>query len=255
MRSTGRPDAAPRQYEPPTQPNGSTRDESKERMASIPHAVLVELFRHQPTLGIELLTRLQVSLPEHQEVRVEHAESHAIAAPDSEADLVLSLRSDKPVLGIIVEVQLHQDTNKRYVWPHYVSALRARLRCPVVLCVVTPKRSVARWAATPIRLGGRNVFQATVIGPAAIPAVTERERAEQLPELAVLSAIAHGRSLDHERAANIADAAIHASEQLEPSRATNYIAVVLDTLSDSARKLLHAMNPLKYNPQNPDPQA
>jgi hypothetical protein len=210
---------------------------------------MLDLFRNQPLLALELLHRLAVKLPTHEIIRVEQTDPPGVTAPESRAGLVLSLCGARPALGIIVEAQLEQDTNKRYAWPHYVSELRARLRCPVVLCVVTPKRSVARWAATPIRLGGRNVFQATVFGPAAIPAVTQRTHAEQLPELAVLSAIAHGRGLDHERAAKIADAAMHASEQLEPSRAAPYTEVILSSLSDSARKLLQAMDPAKYQLQ------
>jgi len=120
----------------------------------------------------------------------------------------------------------------------------------VVLCVVTPKRSVARWAATPIRIGGGNVFEATVIGPAAIPAITERARACELPELAVLSAIAHGKSLDYERAAKIADAATHAALQLAQERSVLYCDIILSSLSETARKQLQAMDPTKYEFQS-----
>ena len=218
-------------------------------MARFPPDVLSQLFHNQPRLALALLHRLAFALPAHDSLHIEHDELPEVADIEQRA-LTLSLRTDKPTLGIIVDVQLHQDTSKRYAWPYYVSGLRARLRCPVVLCVVTPKRSVARWAATPIRLGGRNVFQATVIGPAAIPAVTERERALQLPELAVLSAIAHGGGLDHERAAKIADAAVHATDGLGAEDATRYADVVLQSLSDSARKLLQAMNPARFPVQS-----
>ena len=204
--------------------------------------ILVELFRCQPTLALRLLHRLSVKLPLHDEIRVEQANPSETSDAGCRADLEVSLHSGKPALGIIVEAQLDPDTSKRYAWPLYASELRARLRCPVVLCVVTTKRSVARWAATPIRMGGGNVFQATVIGPASIPAIMERFGAEQLPELAVLSAIAHGAGQDHERAARIADAAIHGIAKLETSRACRYENVVLASLSHSARKLLEIMD-------------
>jgi len=211
---------------------------------------LLELFRSQPALVTELLSRLPLSLPAYDEVRIEETSLNELEPAECRADLVLSLRGERPALGIIVEAQLQQDTQKRYAWPLYVSGLRARLRCPVVLCVVTPKRSVARWAATPIRLGGGNQFQAIVFGPAAIPAITDRERAEQLPELAVLSAIAHAKSLDHERSAKIADAAIHACEQLSLERSVLYCDIVLSSLSETARKLLQTMDPAKYEFQS-----
>lgn len=210
-------------------------------MPTLTEHALCELFRNRPELALELLAHLSLKLPDHDAIQIERAALTQDASLDN-GSLVLSLRTDKPTLGIIVEAQLQQDTNKRYEWPYYVSALRARLRCPVMLVVVTTKRSVARWAATPIRLGGGNLFQATVIGPAAIPAVTEQHRAAKLPELAVLSALAHGRGLDLERAAKIADAAIHASEQLEPERRGLYVEVVLNSLSDAARRLLEAID-------------
>jgi hypothetical protein len=205
--------------------------------------VLSQLFHNQPILALELLHRLSFDLPGHDSIQIERNALPTEEALSEHQALAISLRSERPTLGIIVDVQLHQETNKRYAWPHYVSGLRARLRCPVVLCVVTPKRSVARWAATPIRLGGRNVFKATVIGPAAIPAVTESALAQELPELAVLSAIAHGRGLDYERAAKIANAAIHASAQLESTRSSLYSDIILNSLSGSARQLLQTMTP------------
>lgn len=71
-----------------------------------------------------------------------------------EADLVLFLaRNSRYVFGIIVEVQLSRDEDKRYVWPVFVANLRARHRCPVGLLVVTVEDSIARWAARSIDLG------------------------------------------------------------------------------------------------------
>jgi hypothetical protein len=193
---------------------------------------------------------MAVHVPTHAEVRIEEAALADMQPAEYRADLVLSLRTHRPALGIIVEAQLQRDTRKRYAWPLYATGLRARLRCPVVLCVLTPKRNIARWAATPIRLGGGNVFEVTVIGPAAIPAITEPERAQAQPELAVLSAIAHGKDADHERAARIADAAVQASLGLEPDRSMLYCDLVFSSLSEAARKLLQAMDPAKYEYQS-----
>jgi hypothetical protein len=59
---------------------------------------------------------------------------------------VVLLYEDQPVLGIIVEVQLHCDDDKPYSWPVYAAGLRARIRCPVCLLVVTVHEAVAKWA-------------------------------------------------------------------------------------------------------------
>jgi hypothetical protein len=50
---------------------------------------------------------------------------------------------DVPVCAIILEVQLSEDERKPFVWPAYVANLRARLKCPVSLLVVTPHENVA----------------------------------------------------------------------------------------------------------------
>jgi hypothetical protein len=155
--------------------------------------------------------------------------------------VVLALHTHRPNLGIIVDALDASDTERRYTWPLYACGLRARLRCPAIVCVVTPRRSIARWASIPTRLGGGNVYQPTVLGPASIPAVTDAERARQLPELAVLSALVHGRGLDQERASRVAAAALQACEQLELARCQRYTALVRSALGAPARRLLHEM--------------
>ena len=51
---------------------------------------------------------------------------------------------------MIVEVQLQEDNDKLLAWPVYVAALRARLRCPAVLLVLTRDPAIRRWASRPI---------------------------------------------------------------------------------------------------------
>jgi hypothetical protein len=53
--------------------------------------------------------------------------------------MVIQLSGDGPVHGIVVEVQLSEDTRKRFVWPAYVANLRARFECPVSLLVVAAR--------------------------------------------------------------------------------------------------------------------
>lgn len=114
------------------------------------------------------------------------------------------LEDQAPVLGIVVEVQLAPDKDKRFVWPVYATNLRARLKCPVCLLVITDDDRVARWAAKPIELGGGNQFVPVVLGPSGVPEVTDPAQANADPELAVLSAMAHGQDIDVRKAVQIA---------------------------------------------------
>ena len=102
---------------------------------------------------------------------------HAVPADAASEDIVL------------VEVQLDVDRNKPFSWPLYMAAARALYRCDVCLLVVTIDEGVAAWARRPVALGPAGpLFHPTVLGPATVPHAIE----PSAPELAVLSALAHG---------------------------------------------------------------
>ena len=164
--------------------------------------------------------------------------------------LILLDAEQRPIFGIIVEVQLAPDEDKRFTWPVYAVGLRARKRCPVCVLVFTAYDHVARWAAKPIELGAGNSFSPLVIGPSAVPAVVDPARAAAEPELAVLSAMAHGNDNDTDSALRIALAAMAASVGLDPARSMLYCDLVLASLSDAARKAFLAMDPAKYEFQS-----
>jgi hypothetical protein len=215
------------------------------------HEALVFLFRSKPALAPELLsTALHVGLPQYTEVRVDSAELTDVQPAEYRADVVVLLRALEPVLGIVIEVQLSRDERKRFVWPAYVASLRRRIECAVLLLVVTPDETVARWAAMPIDLGGGNIFVPCVLRPAAVPEVVEPEQAKLEPELAVLSAMAHGRDVDAAKAARIAFAAQTASSGLDDDRSRLYFDLVSSSLSEAARRELQAMDFAKYEYQS-----
>jgi hypothetical protein len=89
---------------------------------------------------------------------------------------------------------------------------------PVGLLVVAPDPDVAAWCAEPIE--------------------TDPAEAARRPELAVLSAMAHGES-DH--GAAIARAVLPAVAGLGDDRARFYGDIVLDSLNRAARRVLEAM--------------
>lgn len=143
---------------------------------SVTHEALVQLFRDRPELAPELLhDALGVSLPAFSEVRTES--SDFVVPTEYRADLVILLIDGKPVLGIIVEVQLYTAVPKLTSWPVYVAALRARLGCPACVLVVTPSDKVAAWASKPIELGPGGRLTPLVLGPSAIPAVGDLDAA------------------------------------------------------------------------------
>lgn len=166
------------------------------------------------------------------------------------ADLVIELLDDGPAGAVVLEVQPAADEDKRLSWPSYAAVLRARLKREVCLLVVTPEESVARWAARPIALGGGNWFTPLVLGPAAIPEITDGAVAKHDPELAVLSAMAHGRHEDAARAAAIASAALSASVALDADRSRLYCDLILASLGQAARRELQSMDPAKYEFQS-----
>jgi hypothetical protein len=220
-------------------------------MPSHLHEALLFLFRNRPGLAPELLRdALNAELPAYTESRVESAELTDIQPAEYRADLVVLLYDGKPVRGIVVEVQLSSDEDKRYTWPTYAVCLRSRIRCPVCVLVVTAHESVARWARAPIDLGFGNQFVPWVLGPSGVPVVTDAQVARRDPELAVLSAMAHGGDADRETAVQIAAAALSASAGLDARRARLYLDLVLSSLTEAARKVLQAMDPDKYEYQS-----
>jgi hypothetical protein len=165
--------------------------------------------------------------------------------------MVVELWADgAPVYGIVLEVQLAESSRKRFVWPAYVANLRARLECPVALLVVTPHEAVARWAARTVSLGGLHQFTPYVLGPSAIPEVTDEARARENPELAVLSAMAHCRDADAARAIEIAIAAQSASVGLDADRSRIYGDLIMSSLGEAAREALKTMAAHKYEFQS-----
>ncbi|MGH8930558.1 MAG: hypothetical protein ACRDZO_08000 [Egibacteraceae bacterium] len=197
--------------------------------------------RRRPTLAIELLSgALGVELPGFDQARVESGEFTDLGPTEYRADTVVVLSAAGcPVAGVVVEVQLSRDPHKRWSWPVYAVTLRARLRCPVLLLVVCVDAATAAWCAAPIALGypGDRVTP-LVLGPRQAPVVTDAGRAAQMPELAVLSALAHGG--DPARR-GVLDALVAGLRAVDEERGTLYADLVLDALPQAARRYLEEL--------------
>jgi hypothetical protein len=111
------------------------------------------------------------------------------------------------------------------------------------LLVVTIDAGIAEWALSVVTVTAPNArFAPVVLGPAAIPWITDPEAAARSPELAVLSALAHG---NEPGGLHVAVAAIAAVARLDPPTATAYHDLIHHRLSEAARIALEALMAIK----------
>jgi hypothetical protein len=205
------------------------------------HESLVDLFKNRPSLGAELLSEaLGVAMPSYTEARLISIDLTQIQPAEYRADLVvLLLDGDEPALVLIIEVQLGIDPRKRFTWPEYAMGARAARGCPVGLLVIAPDADVAAWCAEPIETGIPGfVLHPPVLGRTGVPVVTDPAEAARRPELAVLSAMAHGTS---EAGAAIAAALLPALHRRADGKTKLYHDLVLNSLNEAARRALEAM--------------
>ena len=157
-------------------------------MPSSVHEIILALFREHPGL-------LRAWAPDW--VRDAWREGADVTAADSpfvehapverRADLVLRLDG----LSIVVEAQLRTDQAKLAAWPVYQALLRARSGQPVIVVVVTTKRTVEAWAKEGIEMAPGQRWSPVVIGPGSIPRSPTRAEVARHPALGVLALHAH----------------------------------------------------------------
>ena len=88
----------------------------------------------------------------------------------------------------------------------------------------------ARWAARPIQIGRVNTFTPIVVSPTGVPVLVDEDVARANPELAVLSAMAHGSDENVDRAARVALCAHAAIVGLDGDRSRLYCDLVIHSL-------------------------
>lgn len=153
--------------------------------------------------------------------------------------MVTLLSGHQAVLAVIVEIQLKPDPVKRRTWPVYLTTLHARLRCPVVLLVLSPGNRCADWCAQPIHIGHPGwELRPLVLGPRQVPVVTDAAEAASNPELSLLSVVAHSEDPQRDK---IFDSFLHALRTVEDERASLYADLVLATLHTAARHYLETL--------------
>ena len=210
---------------------------------SFDHDILVELFRRRGEIAAALLQACAVPVVDYARVELRSIDLSQVVSTEYRADAVVVLRDaqDGAAMGVIIEVQRWVTRGKRLTWPVYLTTLRAEYDCPVVLLVVTPDPDVAAWARRPIELGHPGFcLTPVVIGFDDVPRILDRGDARRLPELAVLSAMAHP---DLE----VAEIAIEAISRLPEAQSRLYFDVIMSAVPEAIRHILEAqMEGYKY---------
>jgi hypothetical protein len=222
-------------------------------MPSHAHEVIAEMLCESPALIAELLQlSLGVRLPAFATATRVDAKLTEVSLRDYHSDGLILFRDAEgvDVTVVVLEVQLRPDARKDWTWPAYVTLARARHECPADLVVVTVDEATARQARRRIRVGRANTFRAFVVGPGVVPRIDDAARATAHPELAVISALAHSRSV---RDAGVVRAVLNglAGAPLEGRRFAYYRDVIEQSLTAAVRKALEAEMPYPgYEPQS-----
>ena len=209
------------------------------------------MFRDRPALVVDVLGDvLGIDLLDHTTAQLTSGDLTDLAPTEYRADAVITLADrNGPVQAIVVEAQLRPDPRKRRTWPVYVATLHARLGCPVILLIICPTPAVATWCAEPIVVGTPGLtLTPVVLGPRDVPVITDPHQARRSPELAVMSAMAHGD--DHREP--VFHALLAALGTVGPDRAALYADLVLAVLPQAARKTLEVCMTTSAHPYQSD---
>jgi hypothetical protein len=181
-----------------------------------------------------------LDVPAWQVARLDSGDLPDLTPTEYRADVVVTLLSgQKAVLAVIAEIQLKPDPAKRRTWPVYLTTLHARLRCPVVLLVLSPDNSSAKWCAQPISIGHPGWdLRPLVLGPQQVPLVVDADHAVGNPELSLLSVMAHNEDPQNDK---VLDSFVRALRTVEADRAKLYADLVLAVLPEAARVHLEAL--------------
>ena len=206
----------------------------------------MKIFAERPEFAFELAApRLGLEPLAAESVEALSGDLMQLSAPQARADAVVLVKRDgKPVLALVVEVQLSRDRHKPFSWPVYVAGVRARFECPTALVVVTPYPGVANWARREILLGPRgDRLRPLVLGPEAIPAITDPEVAAANQGLALLSSLARPRGPE---AVPVALAALLGADKLVGPEFRMYNDQVALSLGARERAELEALMQSRY---------
>jgi hypothetical protein len=201
---------------------------------SAEHEAIVAAAYERPAFPADLLRLRGFPLAEFDRAEMMPADLTTYTPTEFRADAVIRyFRGEAVEFAIVYEVQISPDPGKRRTWPAYVANVYERAGCPVILVVVAPKRAVARRCAVPIVVGEPDfVLTPMVFGPDGVSVVTDPEEARRYPQLAVLSALAHGGGA---QSTAVLDALSVALDNADLQHRDLYAGAVMQALPEAAR--------------------
>lgn len=205
---------------------------------SSPHAFLARMLRESPALVMRLLeivgeTVGRERLPAGVGLELippRFWDNRPSGSRPPDAAYLIKDANGALLRPVALAVQLGQSPGKKDEWLHCMATLLSTFRSLVTFAVVTLDRDTERWCAEPLILDhGPSIFRPAVIGPSVIPRINDIEQARAMPELAVLSALAHAHSSG---AMTIAFAALAACETLDTDQGRRYADFLSEWLDD-----------------------
>ncbi|UGT43595.1 hypothetical protein LTV02_09525 [Nocardia yamanashiensis] len=194
-------------------------------MPSIRHEIPLQLLRNRPQVAPQIARTVGLSIPDLPCWRPGPETVTLLSPGELHLDLVLvGTNVDKPEYAIIHEVQNSCGPPEldriALSWPAYVTHVRQRLGCPVVLLAFCPEEATARKIASPVETGHPEfVFHPRTYWPGMLPAITTVAEADRWPELALLSAPGH---LSDPERHNVLTMVLEAMQHLEPDLRVHY---------------------------------
>ncbi|BAW08195.1 hypothetical protein [Nocardia seriolae] len=209
-------------------------------MPSIRHEIPLQLLRHRAEVAARIARIvLGLQVPDLPCWRPGPETVTLLSPGELHLDVVLiGSVTDKPEYAIIHEVQNSGCTAEleriALSWPAYVTHVRQRLGCPVVLLAFCPDERTARKVAAPIETGHPDfVFRPRTYWPGMLPAITTVAEADQWPELALLSAPGH---LSDAERRTVLTMALEAMQHLEPDWRVHYHDYISRCVPERYRK-------------------
>jgi hypothetical protein len=210
-------------------------------MPSNNHEVPLELFRDRPDLAREIARELGLTIPDGLSWRLgpETVTTWNPAELRLDVSLIGSV-ADRAEFAIINEVQNSCGTGElariRSSWPEYVTSLRKRLRCPVLLLAFCPDEKIAVKVGEAVETGHPGfVFAPVTYWPGSLPAITDPETARLWPELVLLSVAGQVHHQQWDQALKLVP---HAITAFDPDRRVLYYDYVSARLPEAVRREL-----------------
>jgi len=164
--------------------------------------ILSQLQERPEYVAVLLRDALQVAVPYNTEAHLETSLRRHLSRTVPPPDLLITLNDHvspsglcTPVFAVVVEALMECESEKRFTWPFYSAALRAKLRCPTCVLVLTPDPIVERWARQPIHTGQPDSsFRPLVLGPPFVMAEEIDHEPSSVREMALFSLLSRGSS-------------------------------------------------------------